>query len=112
TGNSNSSSSSVDDDGIDLNRSTSLSESEGNNLNFGNTINYNKAFEKKARNFSFIFSNNNTSSDSETINISNTQFFQDNKPDDERNQQAKRNNTNDSYSAELEYTEPITDSLR
>lgn len=111
-GNSNSSSFSVDDDGNDLNRSKSLSESEGNNINFGNTINFNKAFEKKARNVSFVFTNNNTNSNSETINISETLFYQDNKPNDERNQQAQKKNNNDSYSAELEYTEPITDSLR
>jgi len=111
-GNSNSSSYAEDDGGNDLNRTTSISESEGNNINFGNTINFNKAFEKKARNVSFVFTNNNTNSNSETINISETLFYQDNKPNDERNQQAQKKNNNDSYSAELEYTEPITDSLR
>ena len=30
--------------------------------------------------------------------------------DDERNQKSKNENTYDSYSADIEYTEPITDS--
>nr|WP_294922344.1 outer membrane beta-barrel protein [uncultured Flavobacterium sp.] len=110
--NSESSSSSVDESNNPLNSSVSTSDSEGNSTNFANSINFNKAFEKRSRNLSFVFSNNNTNSDSEAINASNTIFYQDDKPNDERNQNTKRNATSDSYSADIEYTEPITDSLR
>ena len=46
------------------------------------------------------------------LNLSKTIFYKDNKPNDDRNQKSKNKNTTDTYSLELEYTEPITDSLR
>jgi hypothetical protein len=109
---SESSSFSKDENGAALNESTSKSKREGNSSNFGNAINFNKSFEKKSRNLSFVFSNNNTNSDSETLNLSKTIFYQGSKPNDERNQNSKNDNIYDSYSADIEYTEPITDSLR
>ncbi|PXY43208.1 outer membrane beta-barrel protein [Flavobacterium hydrophilum] len=111
-GHSESNSTSVDENNNPLNNSDSRSDSEGDSMNFGNTINYNKAFEKKSRNLSFVFSNNNTGNDSETINISNTFFEQGDRPDEIRNQKTAKKSSSDSYSADLEYTEPITDSLR
>jgi len=111
-GNSSSSSFSEDENGNRLNESHSNSYSENDNTNFGNTINFNKAFERKSRNLSFVFSNNNTSSEGNTMNLSETIFYQDNKPNDERNQNTKKRSSSDSYSADIEYTEPITDSLR
>jgi len=107
-----SSSSSEDENGNPLNESTGSSYSESNNTNFANTINFNKAFERKSRNLSVVFTNNNTNSDSDALNISETIFYQDNKPNDERNQKTRKKSTSDSYSADIEYTEPITDSLR
>jgi len=111
-GNSSSSSFSEDENGNALNESHANSYSENENFNFGNTINFNKAFARKSRNLSFVFANNNTSSDGNTRNLSETIFYQDNKPDDERNQNTKKSSSSDSYSADIEYTEPITDSLR
>jgi hypothetical protein len=110
--NSSSSSFSEDENGNALNESNANSYSENNNFNFGNTINFNKAFERKSRNLSFVFSNNNTSSDGNTRNLSETIFYQDDQPNDQRNQNTKKRSSSDSYSADLEYTEPITDSLR
>ncbi|RZJ53195.1 MAG: TonB-dependent receptor [Flavobacterium sp.] len=107
-----SSSLSEDENGDLLNESTSNSHSESTNTNFANTINFNKAFERKSRNLSFVFTNNNTDSDSDVFNVSETIFYQDNKPNDERNQKTKKKSTSDTYSADIEYTEPITDSLR
>lgn len=109
---SESSSFSMDENELALNESTSKSNGESSSTNFGNTINFNKTFEKKSRNLSFVFSNNNTNSDSESLILSKTIFYQGSKPDDERNQNSKNGNTSDSYSADIEYTEPITDSLR
>ncbi|MBF4494402.1 outer membrane beta-barrel protein [Flavobacterium sp. MR2016-29] len=103
---------SEDESGQELNESTSQSKNEGNSFNFTNSINFNKAFEKQSRNLSLVFSNNNTRSDSNALNLSETIFYQDNKPNDERNQNSKNDTSADSYSLDVEYTEPITDSLR
>lgn len=110
--NSVSSSFTEDENGNALNESKGSSSSEGNNTSFGNTINFNRAFEKKSRNLSLVFTNNNTDSDSDALNISETVFYKGDKPNDFRNQKTKNKTTSDSYSADLEYIEPITDSLR
>ena len=95
-----------------LNESASKSRRESNSTSFGNTINFNKAFERKARNLSFVFSNNNSDGDSESLNMSKTIFYQGTKEDINRDQNGKSSNKSDSYSLDFEYTEPITDSLR
>ncbi|MBP6181089.1 outer membrane beta-barrel protein [Flavobacterium sp.] len=112
--NSNSSAESFsrDEDEELLNESVSKSYRENKSTNFGNTINFNKSFQKKDRNFSFVFNNSNTNSGSDALTESKTIFYQDGQTDDERNQKSKNENTYDSYSADIEYTEPITDSIR
>jgi len=110
--NSESSSAATDQNGASLNESSGNSYKENTSTNFGNTINFNKAFERKARNLSFVFSNNNSNSDSDAINKSLTVYHQGIIPDKNRDQNGQSNNSADSYSVELEYTEPITDSLR
>ncbi|WP_264536452.1 outer membrane beta-barrel protein [Flavobacterium sp. N1736] len=110
---SSSSSFSEDENGDALNKSTSKSYGESKNTSFSNAINFNKSFKKKSRNLSFVFTNNNTNSDSDGLNLSETIFYQDStKPNDERNQNNKKSSSNDAYSADIEYTEPVTDSLR
>ena len=109
---SESSSFAKDESGEELNKSASESFKESATTNFANSINFNKTFDKKARNLSFEFNNNNTNTDSEAINISETIFLQGTRPDDERNQNSQTKNSYDFYSADIEYTEPITDSLR
>jgi hypothetical protein len=109
---SSSSTFSEDESGAALNESTSDSNNESSNTNFTNSINFNKAFEKKARNLSIVFNNSNSRSDSNGINISETIFYQDEEPNDERNQNNKNNSSSDAYSFDVEYTEPVTDSLR
>ncbi|MEP7093434.1 MAG: outer membrane beta-barrel protein, partial [Flavobacterium sp.] len=110
--NSVSSTSSKDENGEDLNKSTSESNGKSSNTSFTNSINFNKVFEKKSRNLSLVFNNSNSRSDSNGLNISETIFYQDNKPDDKRNQNSKNNSSSDAYSFDVEYTEPVTDSLR
>ncbi|MNS80420.1 hypothetical protein D3C72_1140990 [compost metagenome] len=95
-----------------MNESTATSHTESSNTSFANSINFNKTFKKQSRNLSVVFNNNNTKNDSNGINISETIFYQDNKPNDERNQNAKNTSKSDAYSLDLEYTEPVTDSLR
>ena len=109
---SDSSSFSKDENGQSLNESVSNSNKENTNTNFSNTINFNKAFERKARNISLVFNNNNSKTDSNGLNLSKTVFHQNTKPNDERNQNSINDNSYNSYSADIEYTEPITDSLR
>ncbi len=103
---------SKDENEQSLNETASKSFKENISTNFTNTINFNKAFERKTRNFSLVLSNNNSQSDSDILNQSKTVFHQTGQPNDERNQKSKNGNTFDSYSVEIEYTEPITDSLR
>ena len=110
--NSSSSSFSEDENGELLNESNSKSYREGENSSFTNSINFNKAFEKKDRNFSLVFDNSNTKNDTDSFNFSETFFYKDNKPNDSRNQNAKNKGISDSYSLDIEYTEPITDSLQ
>ena len=85
---SDSSSSSVDENGLHLNESKATSSRENSSLNFGNTINFNKAFAKRSRNLSFVFSNNNNNSDSNGVTDSFTQFYKADVKDtkDERHQ--------------------------
>lgn len=113
-GNSESSSTTTldDENGQLLNNSEAKSYKESTATNFANTINFNKAFEKKARNMSFVFSNNNTSNDSDGLNDSKTIFTQEPDKNIDRYQKTTGRNVSDSYSMDLEYTEPITDSLR
>jgi hypothetical protein len=89
--------------------SKSASRSESNS--FSNSINFNKSFEKKARNLSFVFNNNNSNSNSNNFSESNTNFYVTDKHI-HRDQNTKNNSISDSYSAEIEYTEPVTDSIR
>lgn len=101
-----------DAEGQPLNNSEAESYKETTATNFANTINFNKAFEKKARNMSFVFSNNNTKNDSDGFNDSNTFFTLEPEKNVDRYQKTNGRNVSDSYSLDLEYTEPITDSLR
>jgi hypothetical protein len=102
----------VDANQVALNQSTSQSYKDNTSANFGNAINFNKSFEKNARNLSFVFNNTNNQSELDGLTKSATIFYQGNRPDDFRDQISKTESSSDSYSADLEYTEPITDSLR
>ena len=108
---SESESSSRDETGILTNNSNSKSDNQNISNNFGNTINFNKSFEKKARNISVVLNNSNTKSNSNGFTKSETSYYA-TQTSDNRNQNNISENTNDSYSAEIEYTEPITDLLR
>ena len=94
-----------------INESASKSNSESENLALGNTINFNRTFSKKFRNLSFVYSNSHNSVDSENLTMSKTIFYQNNRPNIDRNQNIFNNNKSNSYSADIEYTEPMTDSL-
>lgn len=107
-----SSSKSKNDKEQPINESNTKSTKEIDNLELGNTINWNKTFSKKHRNLSFVYTNKYTSLDSDGLTISKTIFLQNNRPNIDRNQNILINNNYNSNSADIEFTEPITDSLR
>ena len=96
----------------DINESATKSNNEVDNLVLGNTINLNKTFSKKLRNLSFVYNNRYNTVNSEGLTLSKTVFFQNNRPNIDRNQNILSNNNSNSNSMDVEFTEPITDSLR
>lgn len=105
-------SSSINEDGELLNEANSNSYTETDATNFSNAINFNKRFEKPSRNLSLVLNNNNVKSDSNQLNQSETIFYQTAEPSDIRNQNQNSKKSEDTYSADFEYTEPITDNIR
>ncbi|WP_432222396.1 outer membrane beta-barrel protein [Flavobacterium sp. TMP13] len=95
-----------------LNDANSDSYKETDATNFANSINFNKSFKKPTRNLSLVLNNNNSVSDSEQLNQSETTFYQTGEQTDSRNQNKINKRSSDSYSADFEYTEPITDKIR
>lgn len=95
-----------------LNESTSSNFSDSNSDNFGNTLTFTKTFRRKGRFLSVSFENENNKSLDETTTNSNTIFYQGTDPDDTRNQLGITNKISDNYYSEIEFSEPITDSLQ
>jgi len=114
---SNSNTTNIDTDFL-VNDSRSESTNRNKSNSFSNSINFNKSFEKRARNLSFVFNNSNSNSNSNNLVESFTNSYkllEDNTIEEtniNRNQNTRNNGINDSYSAEIEYTEPVTDSIR
>lgn len=102
---------SIDEFGNLLNESNSDNYVENNNLSFRNSIYYFKKLQKKGRNFSFSFSNNNTISESDSYTNSATYFYQSDQEDDIRNQTGNTETKTDNYTFRAAYKEPLTDSL-
>lgn len=98
-------------DGTKINDSDSESSNKSESNSFSNSINFNKSFEKKARNLSVVFNNNNNSSNSNGITESTNNYYKTNTIET-RNLNNLSKGISDSYSAEIEYTEPVTDSIR
>lgn len=99
------------DDGSLTNKSNSKSNNKNESNSFSNSINFNKSFEKKARNLSIVFNNSNNNSNSNGLIDSKTNLYTRN-DSIVRKQNNLSDGISDSYSAEIEYTEPVTDSLR
>jgi hypothetical protein len=95
-----------------LNESRSKTADESDKSSFGNEINFNKKFKKKDRFLSLVFENENDKELYNVTTISNTVFYQSGDPDDSRNQIKKNRTIRDMYRGEIEYTEPVTDSLK
>jgi hypothetical protein len=106
-----SSEASFDDANQQLNESISDSYEDTEKNNFSNTIDFNKTFKRKGRMLSLSINNQNATDKTNSFSSSNTIFYQTSEPDDIRNQNSQKNNIKDTYSAELEFTEPIKDSV-
>ncbi|MGX7667008.1 outer membrane beta-barrel protein [Flavobacterium pedocola] len=93
------------------NESTAKSLDESKGTSFENKLYFNKAFKRKRRNLDVSFEQNSNNDDITSWNQSATIFHQGTDPDDIRDQLRKSNNTVDNYSIDLNYSEPIVDSL-
>ena len=103
--------SSKDSNNLLLNESNSKSFDENQGDNFNNRINFNKSFKRKGRFLNLIFENEHSKEVDHALNQSATLFYNTAAPDDVRNQTRMNQKRSDSYFAQLEFTEPIQDSL-
>src|SRR5690606_874748 len=98
---------SMDADGNLYNESDEKSFSSADSFTFKNTIQFNKKLNDNGKNFSLSFENDN----SKTTGLGNTNsatlFYQDNQPNDIRNQEERSNSTDDIYTITAEYSQPI-----
>ncbi|EHO05600.1 hypothetical protein HMPREF9714_03272 [Myroides odoratimimus CCUG 12901] len=103
---------SYDEHGEKLNSSNAHSSSRGNSDSFGSSAQYTRKFKKEGQYLSIGFNNSNRSATNNALSESLTQFFQSDTEDDWRRQYRKNYTTTDSYGLSVEFTQPITDSLR
>lgn len=118
-GNSVSASSTTDQDNNLLNESAGSYHNENDNSSFTSSVDYYKSLRKKGRGISASLGNTNNVDDGSNYNKSETYFYVDadgdGEPDrapDIRNQVRYNRRTSDTYTANFEYTEPITDTIK
>lgn len=104
---SESSSVSMDEGGELFNTSNGISHSETETFNFKNSIQFNKVLDKNGKNFSVSFDNANSKTSGFGRTNSETIFYQGSQSDDLRNQKNDTRSTNDSYTLNATYTQPI-----
>ncbi len=119
TSRQNSTEVSSDENGL-LNENISDAFQEQKNQRFTNSFVYTKKFAKKNRILSVTFNNDNSTDSNDERSISATTFYEDlngdGTPDqttqDNRNQLGRNTNIRNDFSGEVEWEEPVTDSLR
>jgi len=112
--------STTDQDNVLQNESNGDYFTETDNYSFTGNLEFFKSFKKKRRSISISLNNENKRDDNKNINQSDTFFYnEDTNGDgindirsDIRNQLVNTRTTYDRYNAGIEYSEPITDSLR
>jgi hypothetical protein len=109
---SNSSQTSIDENEVLLNEASSETFDDNDRTNFSNNINFNKAFKRKGRNINISLSNDNSNEKVHSLNQSTTVFYQSGAPSDIRNQEINNRNIKDVYDGEIQFMEPIIDSLQ
>ena len=102
------SSQSMDENGALFNESTEESYSTSDSFTFSNSIQFNKKLNDNGQNFSVRFNNSNSKDTGWGHTNSATLFYQDNQPDDIRNQQEISRSTSDTYTLTAEYTQPVS----
>lgn len=102
---------SEDADGLALNESSSSADASSNSVNFNNNLLYSKRFKRKGNYMSLGITNSNSKQDGVSHVESLTRFFKDNQQDDIRKQLRDTYSTSDNYNFNVEYSQPITDSL-
>jgi hypothetical protein len=95
-----------------LNSSTSDNFYENDLNGFNNTLSFTKSFKKKGKYLSVVFRNENTDNTNDDYIKSKTVFNQDATPDDIRNQFNETKNIRNNYNSKIEFTQPVTDSLK
>ena len=118
-GRQNSTETSSDESGL-LNDNIANTFQESERESFGNTLTLNRKFAKKNRLLSMTFENDNATDRDSERNMSTTSFYDDADGDgipeqtsqDIRNQLGRNATVKNQYSGEIEWQEPITDSLR
>nr|WP_315200859.1 outer membrane beta-barrel protein [uncultured Flavobacterium sp.] len=111
TGDNLSKSSSRDDNNNLMNENNSKGNYTNDSENFQNWLSFYRSFNKKGRYFSASAQNYNSKNDINSINKSATLFYQDETPDDIRNQNSIAKYTYDNFSFNAQFSEPINDSL-
>nr|WP_294935211.1 outer membrane beta-barrel protein [uncultured Flavobacterium sp.] len=104
--------SSADENNMLLNESTSELFNDSDGTNFKNAVYFNKSLRRKGRYVSASFENENSKDAIVSYTKSATIFHQGTDPDDIRDQVKENRNIKDNYSFELDYTEPLKDSLK
>lgn len=95
-----------------INSSNSFNTTESNNTNFRNNLRFFLNAKKEGRYFTASFENENSRNDLDSKVNSLTVFAEGTSPDDLRNQNVTQKNNRDKYTGNLQYFEPVTDSLR
>lgn len=99
------------EDGTLLNESDEESFSTTDSYTFKNTIQFNKRLNANGQNFSLRFENDHSKTDGLGQTNSTTLFYQDNEPDDIRNQEEISRRTDDVYTLNAEFSQPINDKM-
>lgn len=100
---------SVLEDGTLLNESDEESFSTSESATFKNTIQFNKKLNDNGQNFSLRFENDHSKTEGLGHTNSTTLFYQDNQPDDLRNQEEVSRRTDDVYTLNAEFSQPINE---
>ena len=109
----------TDQGGNILNEASGETYSENDNKSFGSELTYHKSLNKRGRGLIVNMSNENNLDNGANYQQSETYFFADSDgdglpdtPADIRNQVRYDRRTSDSYNFEVEFSEPITDTLK
>jgi len=100
-----------DDNNNLMNENNKKTNSQNDSGSFQNWMSIYRGFNKKGRYFNATMQNNNSRNDVNSIDNSATLFYQDATPDDIRNQNVLAKKSNDNFYFNVQYSEPITDSL-